>query len=279
MRTAILTDSGCDLTSEILKTYEVSMMYSKIHLGTNIYVDRLEIDAIRVLEQLHQSHISVSTTPPSPSDFANKFRELLQLYETVLYISVSKEMSPINDHAQQAAQFFGEQVKVIDSHTATTGLGLRVLRAAQLAQRGLDMAGIVDELHRVNEYSGVWFTVDTLKYLKMTGRVSPVKAFFGGLMRIKPIMKIQQGHIHPIKRSFGQKQALTILEQSLRTELESRIMPRIAFICSPGGEEKLKFLRSVAYEFDFQDMGDHPIGSTVAASTGPNTFGFCIEPE
>lgn len=279
MSTAILTDSGCDLTSETLEKHGVYMMYSNIHLGTNIYTDRLEIDAAGVLDQLEQSHISVSTTPPSPSDFANKFRELLKKYETVLYISVSKEMSPINDHAQQAAPFFGEQIKVIDSHTATTGLGLRVLRAAQLAQRGLDMDGIVDELHRIDEYSGVWFTVDTLRYLKMTGRISPATAFFGGLMRVKPIMKIQQGHVHPIKRSFGQTQALTTLEHSLRNELESRIMPRIAFIYSPGGEEKLKFLRSTAYEFDFQDMGDHPIGSTVAASTGPNTVGFCIEPE
>lgn len=279
MRTAILTDSGCDLSSEMLQKYGIHMIHSHINLGAITYLDRIEINATEILEYLNQAQLAVSTTPPSPDDFSNKFQELLQSYDKVLYISISQKISPIYQYGQEGAKQYGDDVQIIDSQTSTTGLGLRVIRAVELAQRGLDVDGIVHELKRISPLNSLLVTVDNLHYLNMTGRISQTSALFGSLLQVKSIMTIKNGTIKTVKRSIGQNRVFTDLKNILMTELQGHVSPRLAFLGTPGSEDHIFLLRQHIDHLDFVDLGDHPVGAAGTASMGPNAFGFCIEPE
>lgn len=255
------------------------MIHSHINLGAITYLDRIEINSTEILEHLSQAQLAVSTTPPSPDDFSNKFQELLQSYDKVLYISISQKISPIYQYSQEGAKQYGNDVHIIDSQTSTTGLGLRAIRAVELAQRGLDIESIIHELKRVASLNSLLVAVDNLHYLNMTGRTSQTSALVGNLLQVKSIVTIKNGTIKTAKRSIGQNRIFADLRNILITELQGHVSPRLAFLGTPGSEDHIFLLRQHIDHLDFVDFGDHPIGAAGTASMGPNAFGFCIEPE
>ncbi|MFC6592210.1 DegV family protein [Deinococcus lacus] len=180
--------------------------------------------------------------------------------------------------AQQAAALFGGRVQAIDSDNGTYGLALQALRAAQLADQGATLSEIVNDNAGSGNAQLTHFMVDTLDYLKMSGRVSGISAFIGNLFGIKPMLRFSGGELLPAGRARGTARGLQELTQSLSAYAQGQSgRLRLAYIYAPGGEENVAALQAQLSSWGYEDAGTHLVGPTITSVVGPGSVGVVAE--
>lgn len=277
MSVAILTDSTCDLSQTQLDLYQIEMIPVRVVLDNLILTDRVDISPEEVLQAI-ESGATLGTLPPTVAEFDAMFRRALDTADQVLAIHASAEISPTVQNAREAAQRYGALVTVHDSRSISLGLGLQVIRAAELAQQQVPMGEIISELNRVHGAASTLFTVENLRFLQLNGRISRAGALLGGLLNIKPTLGIVDGRIQAASRTLGHARAMNQLADTLRAEVGRSTATRVGFVYAPGGEPYVAELRDCLRGMSFEDIGDHMLGSAVVANAGPGTVGFSVAP-
>ncbi|GGR83432.1 DegV family protein [Deinococcus sedimenti] len=278
MTIAIVTDSTCDLTPELLAQIGVTGVPLYVLFDGKMHKDGLEITPQDIFTGLKAGKKTPSTSQPSPAEFATAYYAALQHADQVLSIHISGQMSGTVGSARLAAQEFGDKVTVVDSRSVSMGLGLRVLRAAELAHQGLSMTEMVRQLEAAASKADIRFTVDTLDFLRINGRIGGAQALLGSLLNIKPILVVKGGRVESGGRVRGHKKAMADLVDYVKKYVAQHGGARVAVMCTPGGEEYVKEVRAGLSGVAFEDMGDHQIGAVVATHAGPGTVGVTLEP-
>ena len=220
----VVTDSSADLPDGVLDRHRIALVPLQVVFGDTTFRDRVELTPKEFYRRLHQAVELPTTSQPTPDDFVRVLRDAREEADEVVAVLLSASLSGTFGSAQAAVRNAGlSGVHLVDSRSASLGLGMLALRAAELADAGWKGREIARELERVRGQSGMLLTVDRFDNLLRSGRVSRGKAWIGGLLDVKPILSLDAaGQIVPTDRVRGRDQVVArVLEL-----LEQRLTPR-----------------------------------------------------
>ncbi|HEX5631834.1 MAG TPA: DegV family protein, partial [Gemmatimonadales bacterium] len=249
---AVLCDSSADLADAVLDRHNISLVPMQIIFGEEVLKDRLELRAEEFYRRLRAAKELPTTSQPTPGDFVRSYRDARALADEVVTLLVSGALSGTYQSGVAALRASGlDGVHVVNTRTASLGLGMLALRAAELAESGWRAAEIVQEVERIRNRSGMFLTVDTYDNLLRSGRVSRGKAWLAGLLDVKPILTVTpEGRIVPVDRVRGRDQVVPRVLALVEKELTPR--PRvvrfgIAHADAPEVAERVRMALVAAY--------------------------------
>ncbi|MBB6098543.1 DegV family protein with EDD domain [Deinobacterium chartae] len=277
---AIVTDSTSDLTREQLAGLSVRSVPLYVLFDGKNLKDGFEITPTELFRGMKAGIKPPSTSQPSPAEFAEAYRTALEGgADEVLSIHISGKLSGTVQSARLAAQDFGGRVTVVDSQTASGGLGMQVQRAARRVAEGRSVSEIVAELERVQTKMAIRFMVGTLDFLRINGRIGGAQAMLGSLLNIKPILKVENGRVEAAGKVRGSKRAVAEIVEFCRDYVQQHGPSNATFLLTEGAEELLTELRAGLNSLDLEQLSVLPLGAVVATHVGPGTAGVCLEPK
>jgi DegV family protein with EDD domain len=205
--TAVVTDSTAYLPPEIAAGNSIGVVSLYVNFAGDRTVREADLmqDLDTLYDEIRSSEQWPTTSQPSVGDFIEAYEPLLAEGKDVVSIHISEGISGTCDSARQAAELLekdgkgGERVRVVNSQSAAGGMGMIVLGAARLALRGGDADAVAGRADEVREALRMWFAVDTLEFLKRSGRIGAASAWIGSTLKIKPILTLEQ-EITPVER-------------------------------------------------------------------------------
>jgi DegV family protein with EDD domain len=197
MRIAIVTDSACDLPPEIVAEYRIAVIPLHIHFDGHSYLDGVDLSREAFYRRLREPGPVPTTAVPGPDAFAQTYQQLAAQGATeILSIHISGNLSSIVDIARLAVREINSvPVTVVDSGQLSLGAGLSVWAAAQAAEGGSSTLKIVELVGQRAARTHVFAALDTLEFLRRSGRMNLVGAGLGSLLHIKPLLKLHQGSV------------------------------------------------------------------------------------
>jgi DegV family protein with EDD domain len=197
----IITDSTADFTKELYEQLDVGMVPLTIQLGERRWRDFYDMKPEAYFPILRASTDFPITSQPSPQDFINVYTPFVEKNEPILSIHISSGLSGTYQSACLARANFPEaRIEVVDSHQASLGLALVLRLCMEKVQAGLAFDAVVEYVRGLSKTIETYFSVDSLEYLQRGGRIGRAQAFLGTLMKIKPLLKLVEGNIHPVEK-------------------------------------------------------------------------------
>ncbi len=216
----IVTDSACDLLDETLDELRITMVPLRIRFGTEEFVDRRELSTKDFWYRCANSPELPSTAAPSPGQFQAAFEEVADTGASgIVCINLSSRMSATIESARRAASELSERipVRVVDSLTATLGIGLVATEAARLAATG----ATIDEVEKCAVDSSkvlrLFGAIDTLENLKKGGRIGGARAALGSMLAIKPVIEVRDGVVEEESKQRTRARSLRYLADKVRS--------------------------------------------------------------
>ena len=211
-RVAIVTDSTSDLPPDLRQRLGITMVPLNVHFGSEVFRDQIDITTDQFIERLGRSSQLPTTSQPSAGLFEETFRALATDHDGIVVVLISAKLSGTVQAATIARDAVADvdpvAVEIVDSLSGSMGLGLQVVRAAELAATGLDAPAIAERLRADTGSYEVVFFVDTLEYLQRGGRIGKAAAFIGGLLNLKPLLRVDEGQIVPYERTRTRTRAI-----------------------------------------------------------------------
>ncbi|NLA84086.1 MAG: DegV family protein [Clostridiales bacterium] len=193
-RVKIITDSTSDLTPELLKRYDIQVVPLYVLIDDKSYKDGIEISTEKLYEEVEKRQVLPKTAAPSMGDFYTVFSKWIEEGYDCFYIGLSSELSATYQAAKMAAEEFDDsRIRFLDSRSLSTGIGLLVLKAAELAEEGAGIEEICNTISRMIPKVRVSFIIDTLKYLHMGGRCTAVQLLASNVLKLRPQIIVKDG--------------------------------------------------------------------------------------
>ncbi len=213
MTVRIVTDSTSDLTPDICKQLGITMVPLYIHFGNDSYRDGVDITTDQFYQKLSQSKIMPTSGAPSPETFAEVYDRLAEETDEILVIALSSKLSAVHEMETQAIRLMNKKcrIEVIDSLQGAMALGLIVIAAAKRSNQGATYEQVKDLTKKNISRVEIRFAFDTLEYLKRGGRINKAEAFLGSLLKINPILGLNDGQAYPIARKRSRSKAIDYL--------------------------------------------------------------------
>ena len=275
MTVRIVTDSTCDLPAETIARYGICVVPLYINVGKQGFLDGIDITRQEFYTRLPSFSEHPTTAVPSPQKFHAMYDALADEGATeILSIHISVSLSAVVDMARVAAQETTTvPVTVFDSHQLSLGTGFMVETAAKMAVEGSSVAEILVELNAQIQRSHVFAALDTLEYLKRSGRMNKYMAGFATLLQIKPILTMYDGN-PGTERVRTRDRAMKRLVEMLAAVGQ---LERIAIVHTHALPECLAELRALAAHLLPQgDILTEDITPVIGAHIGPGAMGFAV---
>lgn len=273
----IISDSTCDLSRDLLEKYDISILPLHVILGEKDYLDGVSITPDEIYEWADANKTTPKTSAPSIEEAAKVFKPFIELGDEIICFSVSKEMSASSNVMRLAAESLDaeDKVFVVDSANLSTGVGLLVIEAAVMASQGMKAADIVAKLEELKPLVRASFVVDTLTYLHRGGRCSAVAALAGGVLKLHPMIIVENGKMAVGKKYRGK---INISIPAYAKELESALLnakKERVFITHSGCDESIvnevrTYLESLNY---FDEILTTRAGAVISSHCGYGTLG------
>lgn len=274
MTIRIVTDSTCDLPAEIITRYKIPVVPLYINVGTNGYLDGIDMTREEFYQNLPHFPEHPTTAVPSPQKFKAVYDSLADNgADEILSIHISKSLSAIHDVAAVAArETTSTKVTVLDSSQLSLGTGFIVETAAKMAAAGHAMSEILAALQDQMKRSYVFAALDTLEFLKRSGRMSRFLAGFGSILQIKPILKMHEGKPETEKVRTRDRATRRILE------ILKRIGPleRAAIVHTHAHDRVVELRELAAAYLPKTEILVEDITPVIGAHIGPGAIGFAV---
>ena len=214
---AVVTDSTCDIGKDTARHATITVVPLNVHFGEEIFADQVSISTDEFMAKMATSAALPTTSQPSVGAFERALRTAAeqQGVREVVCITLSSKLSGTFQSASIAAQNVADDlhVEVVDSRAVSYALGFQVLRAAELANKGVSASDAADILrNEVDRYQAVFFA-DTLEHLRRGGRIGKAAQLVGNLLQLKPLLRIDAGVIVPFERTRTRLRAIKALEE------------------------------------------------------------------
>jgi uncharacterized protein len=250
---AVVADSSADLPDPVLDRHHISLVPLQVVFGDQTFRDRVELKPEEFYRRLRRARDLPTTSQPTPADFVRVLRDARGEADEVVAVLLSAALSGTFASAQAAVRAAGiSGVHLVDSGSASLGLGMLALRGAELAESGWRGGDIARELQRVRGRSGMLLTVDRYDNLLRSGRVSRGKAWLAGMLDVKPILSLDpSGRVIPVDRVRGRDQVvprvLALLERHL-TPRPKVVRFGVAHAEAPEMAERMRNALVAAYQ-------------------------------
>lgn len=274
MKTRIITDSTADIPKVLVEKYGIIVLPLTVHFGSEEYRDGVDITQEEFYKKLAVSTSLPTTSQVAPSSFISIYKDELEKGNNIISIHISSELSGTYQSAVIAREYLkDDRVFVIDSRSATIACGMSVIKAAELAEEGMECEKIVKEIEEYKKKIRLLIAVDTLKYLKMGGRLSGTQAFIGDMLNIKPLLTVEDGKVIMMDKLRGTKKVLNRIVDIISINGENRPgqVMGLGNAMNPAAKEEIKdMITSLLGDVDFIET---EVGSVIATHVGPGAFG------
>ncbi|MBO4214307.1 MAG: DegV family protein [Lachnospiraceae bacterium] len=273
----IMSDSTADLSPELVERYNITVIPLHICLDDAEYRDGTEITPDEIYKWADEHNTTPKTSAISMEDAEGAFRPVIAAGDEIIVFTISSKMSTTYNVLNIAASNLNaeDKISIIDSENLSTGIGLLVLAAADMASRGEKRDEIVNEINALRSRVRASFVVDTLTYLHRGGRCSSVAAMAGSMLKLHPEIVVRDGAMLADKKYRG-KIDTVILDYAHDMELGLLdAIPDRVFITHSGAREEViekvrEYLESLEY---FKEILITRAGGVVSSHCGPGTLG------
>lgn len=280
---AIVTDSTSDLTPELMSGLNIDIIPLKIKIGDDYFKDGIDLSKRDFWKRVTTESIIPKTSQPSPAEFREIYEKLFKKgYKKIISIHISSKLSGTQQAARVAKGMLsrGEDIIIIDSKGVAMSLGYQVLEAARMAKDGENVENILTRLEQLQDKIKLYFVVNDINYLEKGGRIGRASSIIGGFLKVRPILKLENGEISVQGKAFGEAGAFGYIERLIKTESKKTSM--LLYTTWGGTRKEL----SSADEIKNQQVGNNKveykgrleIGATIGSHSGP-VYGFTIIPK
>jgi DegV family protein with EDD domain len=267
VNTAVVTDSTTSLAPGVLERPDLRMVPLTFHFGSDeSYTDKVDMSNKEFYERLRDSDTFPTTSQPPVGTFVEAY-ESLSAYDDLLVLTLSRKLSGTYDSASQATEMVDRRIEVLDTMSAEMGAGLIL----QEALRCIDQGGEFVEVRRAAESAirrcNVLFAVGTLKYLAKSGRIGRAQRLLGTALDVRPVLKVADGEVVPLKRTRGRKRQMAALVEQVKPAAEAGRPLYFGHIAAP------ELLSELAENLGVEEKLVAEIGGVVGSHVGLGAYG------
>ncbi|MEG1409357.1 MAG: DegV family protein [Terrisporobacter sp.] len=274
----IICDSITDLPKEIIERYNIDIIPLTVIFNGVEYVDGVNLTKDTFYKMLRESGVMPKTSQATYVQFKSIFEKYDNEDTEILYIAGSSTASGTYQSSVLAKNDGHSTVKLFDSQSLSIGSAFYVIKACEMAEEGLSATEIVSKLEELQGSEEVVFSVDTLEYLKMGGRISSTKAILGNLLSIKPILEVKDGLVSQRSQVRGKKQIYSTLVNSIVNKFGDDLTSRTIIIGCGDNTEDAQILKDALLKVaKVKDVYTVNIGCVICSHSGPGIVGIsCI---
>ena len=271
---AIVTDSNSSMTQEEGRALGVYVLPMPFYINEKLYLEGVTLTQEEFYERLKQDE-PISTSQPNPGEVCALWENLLEEYDEVLHIPMSSGLSASCETAMALARDYEGRVQVVDNQRISITQKQSVLDALNLRTAGKSAAQIKEILEAEKLEASIYITLETLKYLKKGGRITPAAAAIGTVLNLKPVLQSQGGKLDAYAKVRGKKQAKKAMLKAIQQDLDTRfaeyvkqgqMVVEIAYSGNP--EEAEEWRQEVREAFPDFEVDMRPLSLSVACHIG-----------
>ena len=224
MTVRIVTDSSCDLPTELVQELGITVVPLYVRFGEEVYREQVDISLDEFYKRLEQGPIHPVTIQPSPQDFVTAYQKVASEADGIVSIHISSKLSGTFNSALQGKKLLEKDfpIEVVDSQIITVGLALICIAAAKMAKAGESLASVVEDVKQMLPNIHLLALLDTLKYLQKGGRIGKAQALLGSILNVKPMITLKEGEVVPAgqtrSRSKGIERLFSFVESTSNIE-------------------------------------------------------------
>ena len=271
---AIVTDSNSGITQEEGRRLGVSVIPMPFFINEKMYLEGITLSQDEFYQWL-KSDASISTSQPSPGETMGLWDNLLKEYDEIIQIPMSSGLSATCATAMGLAQEYEGRVYVVDNQRISVTQRQSVVDAIALRDAGKSGAEIKKILEEEKFNSSIYITLETLKYLKKGGRITPAAAAIGTVLNLKPVLQLQGEKLDAYSKTRGKKQAKRVMLKAMQNDLENRFAEYVkrGEMCLQSAytgnqEEAEEFKKEIAEVFPGIEIVQNPLSLSVACHIG-----------
>lgn len=273
---AIMTDSNSGITQEKGKELGICVLPMPFFINEKLYFEDITLTQEEFYKYLEED-ADISTSQPSPGDVMERWDQLLEEYDEVVHIPMSSGLSGSCETAMTLAQDYDGKVQVVNNQRISVTQEQSVYDAILLRDAGKDAAQIKEILEAEKFESTIYITVDTLKYLKKGGRITPAAAALGTVLNLKPVLQIQGEKLDAFAKVRGWKAAKRTMLKAIETDLKERFKGKedqltLGGVCTCGKEDAVEWKEEIHTMFPQFEITEAPLSLSVACHIGPGAM-------
>ena len=273
-KVAIVTDSNSGITQEQGKELGIFVLPMPFFIDGELYLEDITLSQSEFYEKLGADS-DISTSQPSPGEVMDLWDKVLEEYDELVCIPMSSSLSSTCATAITLAAEYDGRVQVVDNQRISVTQEQSVLDAMNLREEGKSAAEIKEILEKEKLQASIYITVDTLKYLKKGGRITPAAAAIGTVLNLKPVLQIQGEKLDAFAKVRGWKAAKKTMLDAIDKDIHSRfagekVHLEAAYTCSE--EEKDKWIAELQVRFPDYEIRTEKLSLSVACHIGPGAM-------
>ena len=275
-RVIVVTDSNSGITQSEAKELGVVVMPMPFYINGQMFYEDIDLTQEQFYQKLKEGG-EIKTSMPLVGDVTDKWDELLKEYDEIVYIPMSSGLSSSCETAYMLSQDYDGKVQVVNNQRISVTQRQSVEDAMMMRDKGMSCEEIVDVLMREKLESSIYITVDTLKYLKKGGRITPAAAAIGTVLNLKPVLQIQGEKLDAFSKARGWKTAkktmLNAIEKDLKgrfADVKDQMALGMAYTCSK--EEAQEWKAEIEERFPGYEIMEGPLSLSVACHIGPGAL-------
>ena len=274
MKIKILSDSTCDLSQELLRRYDITLVPLSVIMDGKDYKDGITITPAEIFDHVAGGGDLCSTSAVSIGEYADMFAQYAGEYDGIVHINIGSGFSTCYQSACLAAEDF-PNVRVIDSQNLSTGQGLVVLKACELAANCEDLDVLADQLRTFTEKVEASFLVDKLDYLVKGGRCSSAAALGANLLSLKPCIEVKNGRMAVGKKYRGNyAKCLSSYVKERLADREDIDRTHLFITRTVVSDESYQGVLDTVHTYGgFENVYETTAGCTISCHCGPGTLG------
>lgn len=271
---AIVTDSSAFLPEALREQHGIYMIPLNLHWGEESLLDGVEITTDEFYRRLAEADALPTTSQPSAGRFLELFEELAEEAESIVGVFISSELSGTVASANAAREMMADfPIEIVDSRSASLGLGLIAIAAARAAEEGKDYHQVAETARKLVPHTRVIFVVDTLEYLHKGGRIGGARRFLGSVLSIKPLLHLVDGKIEPLASVRTKRKAVEQMLSAIREATAGAEALHMGVINAAVPDEGDALCDRIRREFDPAELIQGELSPVVGTHTGPGTLG------
>ncbi len=272
-KVTIVTDSTAYLPQELLDSLEISVVTLSVVWDGKTYRDGIDIKPDEFYARLAKSETLPTTSQSTVHDYSEVYKKLLAEGREILVLPISSGISGSINSAIQAKELYKDApIEILDTKLVSMALGFMVLAAARAAADGASLQECKNIACESYKHIGVYFVVDTLKYLHAGGRIGGAKRFVGTALRIKPVLEIRDGKIEAVKSVISMSKAVAAMVDLVEKDIAGRTPVRISVFHALAEKEARELLEYTVKKFNAVEGILSYVSPVVGSHVGPGTL-------
>ncbi|MCL5273615.1 MAG: DegV family protein [Chloroflexi bacterium] len=275
----IVMDGSGDMPPEWASTYDIEVVPIHLHIGDKTFLQGVDLNDDDFYRLVEQTRIIPKTAVPSPYQFMEFYRHIARPGDTILSMHVSGKLSSMVTSAERAARELAGELNVIafDSGNGSAGLGYMCRDARMLERAGESLQTIIKRMAFIRDHMNIIFTIDTLEYAHLSGRVKALQAALSSLFSIKPIIALREGALDMAERVRTRQKALTYIIDNMKQRLGEQAV-NVAVVHARAPEAGQQLLERVRATLNCREIILTNLSIAVSAHLGPGTVGIVAYP-